>query len=198
MKKIKISATLLAMNACLMLLFCCHFFWIGNKFCVRENPSIIFWKTLSIAVRLCLVPATFFNLTWGEKQWREQLINLMSFLRSHPPCFLRQGLLLTWNSPSSLGWLPSQPQRAIPLCHPSHCWDCKWVVAIVSISKVLMLPRQVVHWLSYLPSPSFRTLSMTKRIGYRNVYYIKGFNLNPTIEVCVTVNNIANVLVPVP
>lgn len=42
----------------------------------------------------------------------------VSLLRHHPPCLLKSGLSLAWNSLISLGWLPQQAPGAAHFCLP--------------------------------------------------------------------------------
>lgn len=83
---------------------------------------------------------------------------------------MRQGLPLDGRSPSHLGWLASEPRGAPLSTSPVlelqvHTTTAKlsflFNVSSGNRTQILLLAKQILYWLSYLPSPP--TISLTKK-----------------------------------
>lgn len=71
------------------------------------------------------------------------------FLKNNPLCVLRQGLLMFWNLPASLGWLVNEPRDLGVNCREPHTWlFCNMGTA--NQTQVLKLVRQALFSLTFI------------------------------------------------
>jgi hypothetical protein len=77
------------------------------RVCVRVHSDL--YRGTHVSRCMCV----HVHIEAREQSW-------LLFLKCHPSCvFLRQGLLLAWNSPSVPGELTITPQGSTPLHFPS-------------------------------------------------------------------------------